>query len=228
MRPRYIAAAILAAVSGCTVPSMAAAQSTVTVDQKCYTPGDTIVETGAGFTPNAPVQETLTLVDALSTPLATLTAPLVTTDALGSFTRMMRAPELAQDWDVTETAMDAFAVQANTQLAPASVQWTLSQWDVGIAQWMHGRANPARQMTVRAHGWTTLGSTLYAHYYLGQRRVKTAKVGGLTGDCGDLTAHMKQFPFRHVKRGLWTVWFSATRRFDKAHDAAIYYRVRVR
>jgi hypothetical protein len=110
----------------------------------------------------------------------------------------------------------------------AIVHWTLSAWGVRIPEWNTSSvANPRRKMTVDALGWTNLGPSLYAHYFRGSTKVKSVKLGALTGDCRDLKTRVRQFPFKGVKPGQWTVDFSTTAVFDKRADAWSRYRVRV-
>jgi hypothetical protein len=212
-------------------PGSASAAPTVTVDRACYAPGDEIVETGTGLAPNSTIDETLSLLpfggnatDALDT----LTAPPVAADAQGSFDRVLRAPDLARYGDGKETAHAAFVDQANPQPSPlATAQWTLSVWDVWIRAWAHGTANPRRSMVVQTSGWTYDGPTLYAHYSRGGTVVKDVRIGTLQGPCGDLTRRMRQFPFGHVRPGIWKVYFSGHRVFDKRDDSLVM-KVRVR
>ena len=213
-------------------PSLAAAQvppaapPAVTVDAKCYTPGDPVTETGSGFTPGSQVGETLSLLSG-TTPLGTLTAPLLTVGPDGTFSRRIGAPKLMDDGDTRETALSAFAEQADPTRT-AAAQWTLSRWDVDVPEWNNSPiAQPRRKMTVNAMGWTGLGPSLYAHYFRGSTQVKTVKLGALTGDCKDLTKRVRQFPFKNVKAGRWTVYFSSTAVFNKRSDAYSWYRVRV-
>lgn len=67
-------------------------------------------------------------------------------------------------------------------------------------------------------GWATTGSSLYAHYYRGTTRIRTVRIGALTGACGDLRKTVRQFPFRGVKAGQWRIFFSATAVLDKRND----------
>lgn len=73
-------------------------------------------------------------------------------------------------------------------------------------------------MTIDTFGRTATGATLYAHYYRGTTRVRTVRIGALTGPCGDLRKTVPQFPFARVKAGEWRVFFSATAVLDKQRD----------
>jgi hypothetical protein len=226
--PALAAPLVLAALAVAAGP--AAASSSVTTDRSCYAPGEAVTETGGGFTPNAQVLETLSLFAAGSqTPLETLIAPILTADSQGNFTRALRAPNLAHQQDRREVAVGAFTdqvapPQTGPVLAPA---WTLSAWEIRISAWANNRADPRRSMVVDTIGWTSDAKTLYAHYYRGSKLIKDARIGALTGACGDLRKRVRQFPFHPVRPGMWTVYFSGTAHFDKAHDLWMRGRVRV-
>jgi hypothetical protein len=204
--------------------------ASVTLDRTCYAPGDAITETARGFTPNAQVLETLALLPTSggTTPLDIFSATH-TADAAGNFTARLRAPRLARDSDRREIAGSVFTDQtpppapapgtppAEPPLGP-TVVWTLSAWDVDIPQWESRRADPARKMTVDAFGWTVTGRSLYAHYYRGTTRIRSVRIGALTGQCGDLRRTVPQFPFKRVKAGEWRIFFSATAILDKGTD----------
>jgi hypothetical protein len=230
-RPAILAATALA------VPGLAAAQTppappttaSVALNATCFTPGDPMIETASGFTPGAPVSLTVSLLDPASTPLASLSGPVVSANADGTFTRTLRTPNLARDGDRREIARSAYAEQVPGGKS-ASAQWTLSGWYVDVPQWNTSAiavAKPGRKITVDAYGWTNLGPSLFIHYFRGSTHVKTFKLGALTGDCKDLRTRVRQFPFKNVKPGSWTVYFSTTAVFDKRHDAFGRYRVRV-
>jgi hypothetical protein len=101
------------------------------------------------------------------------------------------------------------------------VAWTLSGWDVKVPQWLNRTADPRRSMTVDTYGWTGGHANLYAHYYRGATRIRSVKVGALTGPCGNLKRQVKQFPFKGVKAGEWRIFFSDTAVLDKQRDAWI-------
>ena len=93
--------------------------------------------------------------------------------------------------------------------------------DLNIPEWNNSPiAQPRRKMTVDAIGWTNLGPSLYAHYFRGPTEVKSVKLGALTGDCTDLKKRVRQFPFKNVKPGRWTVYFSTTASLRQAQRRA--------
>jgi hypothetical protein len=216
-----------AAAAPAQTPPPAGPAPAVTVDRTCYAPGDPITESGRGFTPNARIDETLALLAPAggTTPLSVF-GTTHTADATGAFTDRLRAPDLARDTDRREVAASLFDEQAATPApaptpapgVPPSVAWTLSAWAVRIPQWANRTANPARKMTIDTFGWTMSGKVLYAHYYRGTTRIRTVRIGALTGPCGDLKRTVPQFPFKRVKAGEWRVFFSATAVLDKRSD----------
>jgi hypothetical protein len=217
--------ALVLAAAFLTCAATAAAQTTpsgpaVAFDRSCYAPGDAITEHGQGFSPGGDVLETVSLLSDLN-PVATLNAQQ-TADASGNFTAMLRAPRLAKASDRSEIALSAFTDQATgSPTGPSVTQWTLSAWDMKITQWRNRIADPSKSMSIDTYGWTTAGSNLYAHYFRGTTRVKTVKIGALTGECGNLKRRVRQFPFKRVKAGRWQVLFSATAALNKERDSFI-------
>ena len=201
---------LFAAVAALAVPGAAQAAD-VHLDRSCYSPGDVVTETGSGFSPGAGVLEMLSL------GTRTLQAPMVTTDDQGAFNRQLRAPDLGNDVARQEMAFASFTDQANPS-TPVLAQWTLSAWDVSIKEWAGHVAHPGRSMTVDTYGWTTASGPLYAHYYRGTTHIKTTRIGTTTGPCGNLRKRVPQFPFKRVKAGRWSVFFSPTQALDKQHD----------
>ena len=228
-RSTHVSACLLgaAALLPATAATAQAPQPAVSFDRTCYAPGDAVAETGRGFTPNAQILQVLALLTpGGGTLLGTLSATH-TADAAGTFNDRIRAPRLRRARDRTETAASVFTDQAapppadpNALPGPAVI-WTLSARDVRVAQWSARTADPARSMTIDAFGWTSAGSALYAHYYRGTARVRSVRIGALTGACGNLRRQVRQFPFRGVRAGEWRVFFSATAVLDKANDAFV-------
>jgi hypothetical protein len=219
--------AALAALAATAVP--AAADPAVTTDRSCYAPGDYLARTGSGFTPGAQVTESVAFQtqELPAITLGSFAGPTVPANAQGAFKDVAHAPKLRRpSRDYTETVTETFTDPANPS-KPAIVRWTLSDWTMAIPAWDRGTARPGQPATIYAYGWTSLGTTLYMHYYLGAKHYKTVRVGRLTGPCRDLAKQVKQFPFAHVKPGVWKVFFSTTKVFDKRGDTAQLYTVRV-
>jgi hypothetical protein len=113
---------------------------------------------------------------------------------------------------------------------PAAIgvtQFKLSTWDVFVAPWERHVATPGKLVALRAHGWEPM-TTLWTHYFRGARKLADVRIGALAGACGNLTKTIRQFPFRPVPPGSYTIYFSGTRAFDRRHDPWIdYTHVRV-
>jgi hypothetical protein len=218
---------LLIAAAATTNVAFAQGDPSVIFDQPCYTPGDAITETGSGFSPNAQIFELASFSsEDNSALLGALSAPIVAADATGAFTRRLDAPSLRRPSDRRENAFSSFTDQANPAV-PAFAQWTLSGWDLRIDAWHSGKGRPGKSMRIDTWGWVGAGDTLFAHYFRAAKPVKTVRIGGLTGPCGDLNVKRRQFPFRSVKPGRWTVYFSATRVLDKANDPWMVYKLAV-
>jgi hypothetical protein len=201
------------------VPPTAAAA----LDRTCYAPGDPIVQTGHGFGPNAQLLQIAGFTAPGGDDVLRALSATITTDAAGNFRAVFRAPQLARATDRTEDAVSLFtdpsALDNPTAQPPGPVvAWTLSARDVKVAQWANRSADPARSMSVDAFGWTRGHANLYAHYYRGTTRIRSVKLGPLTGACGTLKRTVKQFPFKRVKAGEWRVFFSDTAVLDKTKD----------
>jgi hypothetical protein len=68
---------------------------------------------------------------------------------------------------------------------------------------------------------------LYAHYFLKGKLKKTVRIGALTGDCGNLTKKMKQFPFRPVPAGDYRIDFDTSRAYLRNAEGIRYPHVKV-
>jgi hypothetical protein len=207
-------------------PPVAPPGATVSFDQKCYTPGDAMVQTGRGFAPNVQVLQIAAFTPIGGTTVLRSLSVTVPTDAAGNFALQIRAPQLSRPSDRSEQALSIFtdpAVVSDPSLAGngPTVEWTLSGWSVKIPEWASRTGDPARSMTVDTYGWTGGHANLYAHYYRGSTRIRSVKIGALTGPCGNLKKKVKQFPFKGVKAGEWRVFFSDTAVLDKTSDAWI-------
>jgi hypothetical protein len=220
-------AACALGVALAAVPATAGA-ATVTLDRSCYAEAELMARTGAGFAPDGSVHESLIVRDPDSSEVldSFVGAVPIATDGAGAFTHVVHAPTLSERAVRREAATSTFTDDAGTT---ATAEWTLSGWDMDIPRWSRGKAKPRKRMTVEAWGWTTApSSTLYAHYVRRGKRAKTVAVGELAGPCGDLTASLRQFPFKPVRSGTWKVYFSATETLDKVDDDWIRYKVRVK
>ena len=231
--PRATAVLLIAAAATgpAVLPAGAAAAPTLHADRTCYTPRQPIVLTGGGYTPGGQVRFLGALKgdrgNAAALPLGT---PLLA-DPAGAFSTRMRAPVLASDSDIRETltitAGDQIRQATQPPLPPAeqaaSVEVTLSQWAVGVLGWIDGRGDPKASSDFIGVGWEPF-RRIFAHYFLGGTRVRSVRVGAVRGPCGDVVKRIREFPFRPVRAGSWTVYFSPTQSFDR-RGAWIRYRV---
>jgi hypothetical protein len=222
-RFRYAAVAAIASLAAWgTVPALAAAAPSITADLPCYTPGQTITLAGGGFTPSADVVLLLALSGHNGHQL--LSSDPVKTDATGALSARLRAPDLATDSDTRETvdltANDQSRVGPDGRpLDPpedgfAATQFLLSSFDASVDAWQARRANPRRSARLTVTGWEPYHA-VWAHYFFGKKLVRSVRVGAVSGPCGDLTKTIRQFPFKGVKAGTWTVYFSPSQVFNR-------------
>jgi hypothetical protein len=214
---------VVAAAQTPTPPAVVPPTATAALDRTCYAPGDPMVETGRGFAPNAQILQIAGFTAPGGSDVLRALSATVTADAAGNFRTVFRAPQLARAADRTEDAISLFtdpaAIENPTATPPGPVvAWTLSARDVKVAQWANRTADPARSMSVDAFGWTRGHANLYAHYYRGTTRIRSVKLGPLTGACGTFKRTVKQFPFKRVKAGEWRIFFSDTAVLDKTKD----------
>jgi hypothetical protein len=230
---RLLLAAMVVVSALAVVPAVAAASPALRADRACYRPGDSITMAASAFTPNAPIGFIFQLHGDNGSQILSGDHNL-SADVTGALTATYRAPDLASSDDRREelfiTANDQTKFGPKGPIGPpedsfADVTTRLSQWDVLADAWMNGRGDPRRIVHLRAFGWTH-EKTLWAHYFLGTKRIKSVRIGALQGACGDLTKRIRQFPFRPVAAGAWTIRFTGAQVFDK-RDMWISYRVRV-
>jgi hypothetical protein len=219
-----IAAAALAA------PGTAAAAPTVRADLPCYFPGQPITLTGAGYTPGGDVAVLFQLAGARGNNIVAPKTPLKA-DAAGGIGTAVPAPALASDNDLRETV--TLTANDQTKLGPngpigapeetfATTQFLLTTTGVRVLPWFSGRANPGALTTFKVIGWEP-SRKVYAHYFRNGKRLKTVEIGSVSGPCGDLTKRLRQFPFRPVPAGHYSIRFSDTRVFDP-EGFWVYYR----
>jgi hypothetical protein len=217
--PAFIRTAILAAIAAAAaLPSTASGQASLATNLPCYSPGEGIRFTGSGYTPNAAI--TIGLAGNGRSGHYNATA-----DAAGALSFTGTAPGL-DDFGASPPRVQLLASATDqTTLGPAGplpttlvamTEITLSDWDLLILPWETmgpAAGKPKRVVTMRTYGWTSLSGTLYAHYVRRGRLVHTVPLGRLRGPCGDLTRKMRQFPFRPVPAGRYTVQFDVRPRY---------------
>jgi len=202
-------------------PTLANAAPTVRADLPCYYPGQEINLNGAGYTPGAEVALMLQLSGAHGN---TFLSPkdAVRADAAGGLATRLPAPDLASDNDLRETVTLTANDQArldpgNPAATPedtfGSTQFLVSNVFVRVGAWFGHRASPLAPAAFQVVGWEPFRK-VYAHYFLNHKRLKTIEVGSVSGPCGDLRRTLRQFPFRPVPAGSYTIRFTGTRLFD--------------
>jgi hypothetical protein len=203
------------------VPALATAAPTVNADLPCYSPGQLIGLSGAGYTPGGDVGLLFQLAGTHGNNMVAPKDPLKADTAGGIATRLP-APDLASDNDlrenVTLTANDVARMGPNGPIGPpeesfAATQFLLTGVDVLVAPWLRGNANPRALTTFKVVGWEPY-RRVYAHYFLNGRRIKTVAVGAVSGPCGDMTKKVRQFPFRPVPAGRYRIRFTGTSFYD--------------
>jgi hypothetical protein len=197
-----IAAAALAA------PATAAAAPTITADLPCYYPGQPIALSGAGYTAGGSVGLSVRLAGPRGN--NTIAQNPLAADPAGGISGKLPAPDLASDSDLRETVT---LTASDPSATSATAQFQLTAVGVLVTPWFSGRANPRALTTFRTIGWEPL-RRVYAHYFLKGKRLKTVEIGAVSGPCGDLTRKLRQFPFRPVPAGRYTIRFSGSRFFD--------------
>jgi len=204
------------------LPASAAAAPTLSTDRECYTPGQPIVLTGAGWTPAARVVVLAALAGERGSSTSFPVGAPVAAGPAGTLSARLAAPDLASDRDVRErltvTASDQARAGAQPPVPPAeqsgTAQVTLSAWGIAVRAWLDGRGDPRASSDLIALGWEPF-RRIYAHYFLRGVRVRSMRIGAVSGSCGDLRTRIRQFRFRPVRAGTWTVYFSPTQRFNR-------------
>jgi|tagenome__1003787_1003787.scaffolds.fasta_scaffold20932370_2 hypothetical protein len=228
MLGRILAVAVATAALGAPA---ALAAPTLSTDQQCYAVGrDVTTLTGSGFTPNGQVAF------ALSRPGGDPGTFTATANSAGGLVVRVKVPSF--DWfglgawqalALPVTATDTALAAANPALGPAGVTATATStytdWGVRAPAWEAStKGHPRQMMTVTAIGWRSEGKVIYAHYTRGGKLVKTIRVGALTAPCGNLTRHMRQFPFRPVAAGTWRVQFDTSLDYRVPGESYTVYR----
>jgi hypothetical protein len=214
--PRSLLAGLAAVLATLLPAAVAHAAPTLSFDQPCYSPGDTMAFTGAGYTSGGAVS---LLFNSLATQeVGTFDT---TADAAGAIAGRLETPDpddyLGENDSAGEmgvAANDMTLVQggAGPDQAVGFATIRLSRFEVRLEQ-PNGRApRAAKRMRVEAVGFTTArGQTLYAHYRRNRRTHKTVKLGRLNGDCGDRTSTLKRALPKGLRPGRYELVFNTSR-----------------
>jgi hypothetical protein len=192
LKLRTALAPVLAAAA-LTVPSAAEAAG-LSVDRRCYGPGERVLFTGTGFTPNGQY--------ALSTGGQQL--GLGMNNAVGEFELPLAAPQLSRG-----ERRDPFTATDQTDLTiTASTEVRLTALDVTVKP---KRGNPGIERRIKARGFTR-GKKLFAHVKQGSRQ-RNVEVGRLRKPCGVVSAKRRIFS-SNAKTGVYQVQFDAKRKYS--------------
>jgi len=221
-----IAAGALTCGVSAVAPAVASA-TTLSVDHECYRPGQSTLVTGDGYTPGGEVDLSFTIVgangggggDTLSTQA----------DDAGRVDVETFGPNLP--WKESPATVFLSATdqeQAGEGEPPhASTKFRLENFDAWVPLWNRGIGKPGRPARFELTGFTReTGRTAYVHYVRNGRLRKTVAVGQVKGACGDLFKSVKQFPFRPVPAGRWSIKVDTKRRYPN-HAVGRRYHVRV-
>ena len=220
--PRSLLAALVAALAA-IMPAAAWAQDgpTLTFDQPCYSPGDTMTFSGAGYTAGGPVTMFFNSFATQETGSFDTAA-----DAAGAIGGQINTPDPDEylsenDWagDMGVAANDRTKADAGAEPAQAVGFTTikLSRFEVAFEQ-PNGRAPKAgKRLRVTAAGYTNArGKLLYMHYRRNRRTLKTIKLGRLGGDCGDRIRTLRRALPRGLPRGRYELVVNTSARNPQA------------
>jgi hypothetical protein len=222
-----IAAGALACGVSAVAPAAASA-TTLSVDHECYRPGQTTRVSGDGYTPGSEVDLSFTIVGASGGVGGD--ALITQADDAGRVDMKTSGPQLP--WKespatVFLTATDSQQAAGPGDPALASTEFRLENFDAWVPLWNRGIGKPGRRARFALTGFTLeTGRTVYVHYVRNGRLRKTVAVGQVKGACGDLFKSVKQFPFRPVPAGRWSMKVDTKRQYPN-HAVGRRYHVRV-
>ena len=214
-RARMIAATALVAVAPA---GSAQAAATVTVDQPCYSPGDTMAVSGTGFTPGGQISlsfrgRSLGIRKATAGPAGELTERI----PIGNGDAEALIPEGRSSGPLQVAAVDDTGAEAGSPDAFALTETRLSHFGVRLSQDADAIV-PRRRLTLQVAGFTGLaGRTAYLHYVRGGTRRASVRLGALRGACGDTLARLpRAFPAPISRAGAWTLAVTTSRTNPRA------------
>ena len=113
--------------------------------------------------------------------------------------------------DAVRLKVEVTATDVSHPERTATVGFKLSWFGPFFRPWNTdgpARGRPGKVSTIEASGYVNeIGASLYAHYVLRGEAVKSVRVGRLTGPCGALKKHFRQFAFKPVPKGTYSVYF---------------------
>jgi hypothetical protein len=195
--PARLAGAALIVLAAAPATASAA---TLQLNRQCYTRNQQVRFTGSGYQPN----QTQTIILG-STALGT-----VKSDGGGAIAGNFSAPAPFR----RATSIRTYAVAAGPSASSMAARATFEVVHTNI-----GVVPPFITpgfVTYTAMGFT-YGRSLYVHYLLGTRHLRTRRIGGLAGPCGTLKKKVKMFLFRPVKPGSYTLVFDNSSRYSATY-----------
>jgi hypothetical protein len=205
LKPRIALVPSLVALA-LAVPATASA-ATLSVNKSCYGPGDAVVLSGTGFTPNNQAAVSITGQQ----------LGLANVNPIGEFEVTVPAPSIrAKRRTDTVTATD----QANLALT-ASVPVQLSSLDVKVTP---KNGDPSKRKKIVARGFTT-GEVLWAHVRR-SGKARNVKIGKLKSACKTITKKRRIFP-ADAAVGVYTVQFDTKRKYSSKTRPNITFLVTV-
>lgn len=213
---RSLLAAVVAACAA-IMPAAAWAQAnpTLAFDKPCYSPGDPVGFTGAGYSPNGDVS-------LLFAAAGRVGSYDTRADGTGALFGRIGTPDVDHFLDDDEVSA-TLTVTANDQTridagAPpeqqfGAAQFTLSRYGVRLMRRGGGTPRAAEPMRVEVVGWThALGEVVYVHYRRGGRTLKSVRIGRTAGDCGDRKVTLRRGLPRGARPGRYQLVFNTSAR----------------
>jgi hypothetical protein len=203
---RSLLAAVVTALA-VMVPAAAWAQApqpTLSFDQPCYSAGDTMGFSGAGYTPSGEIN---VIFGSVST--GTNVVFRGQADPAGAISGGIDAldPDRFLEDDEFSGTMLVRAYDQTEQFG--ETQFTLSRFEVEARQPNGSRPRAGKRLRITAVGFThAVGETLFAHYTRAGKRVKSVRLGRLAGECGDRRVTLRRALPRGLRRGTYRLVFN--------------------
>jgi hypothetical protein len=218
----WVSTAVLgvAAVGG--MPASAqepSAQPTLVSAERCYSLSLPTDVTGQGWTPNGDVRLVGRYVEGGRGAAVDQTLRADAQGRISFESGVPGSPATRRRVQLTAEDLTRAAAGAPPEQRQATVTFWLSWAGPFYARWNTSgaaRGRPGRVGTIEASGylgWRVVASgpnpVLFAHYYHSRsdRFVATTRVGRLRGACRSLKLRFREFAFRPVPRGTYSVYF---------------------
>ena len=222
-----LAATALTCGASAVAPALATA-TTVSVGHECYRPGQPTHVSGEGYTPGGEVALTVSVLGADGGQGRFLFD--TEADSAGKIAMTLKAKRIPSE-ESPATVLLAATDQEQAQQGPpplTATRWQLENFEAFVFPWYRGIGTPHGRAHFEMSGFTLeTGRTLYAHYLFHGKLRKTVAVGRLTGPCGDLSKTAREFPFRPVRAGIWSIKVDASRRYPNHSVGRMYPHIRV-